>query len=152
MGRARRGITRREIDYDPLPSQKAFHECPARFKGFSGPVGSGKSQALCQEAITAHRTDPVAHFLCASIFRELGRPEAAVAALGKVLYLDQDFILAHYALGSLYRRLHRPREARRHLAVAVKLLSLMNQDQVVPGSDGMTGGRLLESVRAVMEG
>ena len=28
-----------------------FHQSSARFKGFSGPIGSGKSQALCQEAI-----------------------------------------------------------------------------------------------------
>jgi len=41
----------RRIEYDPLPSQKAFHELAQRFKGFSGPIGSGKSQALCQEAI-----------------------------------------------------------------------------------------------------
>ena len=41
----------RRITYDPLPSQKKFHELKARFKGFSGPIGSGKSQALCQEAI-----------------------------------------------------------------------------------------------------
>jgi hypothetical protein len=39
------------IVYDPLPSQKLFHASEARFKGFSGPIGSGKSQALCQEAI-----------------------------------------------------------------------------------------------------
>src|ERR1043166_1993669 len=39
------------IAYDPLPSQKRFHECDKRFKGFSGPIGSGKSQALCHEAI-----------------------------------------------------------------------------------------------------
>jgi Terminase large subunit, T4likevirus-type, N-terminal len=40
-----------EITYDPLPSQKKFHQSKARFKGFSGPIGSGKSQALCHEAI-----------------------------------------------------------------------------------------------------
>jgi hypothetical protein len=34
-----------------LPSQRKFHYSKARFKGFSGPIGSGKSQALCQEAI-----------------------------------------------------------------------------------------------------
>src|SRR5262249_41453484 len=28
-----------------------FHESEDRFKGFSGPVGSGRSQALCQESI-----------------------------------------------------------------------------------------------------
>ena len=45
------GIRIREIEYHPLPSQKRFHESAARFKGFSGPIGSGKSQALCQEAL-----------------------------------------------------------------------------------------------------
>ncbi len=41
----------RRIEYRALPSQKLFHELTSRFKGFSGPIGSGKSQALCQEAI-----------------------------------------------------------------------------------------------------
>ncbi len=41
----------REIKYAPLPSQARFHKSAARFKGFSGPIGSGKSQALCQEAL-----------------------------------------------------------------------------------------------------
>ncbi|HLH41383.1 MAG TPA: terminase family protein [Bryobacteraceae bacterium] len=40
-----------KIAYQPLPSQRRFHNSTARFKGFSGPIGSGKSQALCQEAI-----------------------------------------------------------------------------------------------------
>ncbi len=52
MGRAGDdGIRLREIEHGPLPSQKRFHDSAARFKGFSGPIGSGKSQALCQEAL-----------------------------------------------------------------------------------------------------
>ena len=44
--------TRRvRIEYKSLPSQRRFHASGARFKGFSGPVGSGKSMALCQEAV-----------------------------------------------------------------------------------------------------
>jgi hypothetical protein len=50
VGRTKR-ICHREIGYEPLAAQKAFHDSAARFKGFSGPIGSGKSQALCQEAI-----------------------------------------------------------------------------------------------------
>jgi hypothetical protein len=42
---------KRGIGYIALPSQQRFHDSPARFKGFSGPIGSGKSQALCQEAL-----------------------------------------------------------------------------------------------------
>jgi hypothetical protein len=49
MGRS--GTEERRIAYGPLESQRRFHESGARFKGFSGPIGSGKSQALCQEAI-----------------------------------------------------------------------------------------------------
>lgn len=37
--------------YDPLPSQSRFSELAKRLKGFSGPVGSGKSAALGFEAI-----------------------------------------------------------------------------------------------------
>ncbi len=52
MGRVdREGLCSRQIKYDPLTSQKRFHASTSRFKGFSGPIGSGKSQALCQEAI-----------------------------------------------------------------------------------------------------
>jgi len=49
--RERGRIVERRIRYDALPSQKRFHASRARFKGFSGPVGSGKSLALCHEAI-----------------------------------------------------------------------------------------------------
>jgi len=56
MGRIAR--VSRKIAYTPLPSQRRFHESTARFKGFSGPVGSGKSQALCQEAIRLAYVNP----------------------------------------------------------------------------------------------
>jgi hypothetical protein len=52
------GTRRRDIAYHPLPSQQRFHDSAARFKGFSGPIGSGKSQALCQEAIKLSYQNP----------------------------------------------------------------------------------------------
>ena len=52
------GIRLRGIEYSPLRSQKKFHESAARFKGFSGPIGSGKSQALCQEALKLSYLNP----------------------------------------------------------------------------------------------
>src|SRR5580698_7404828 len=52
------GFTERGITYQPLPSQKRFHELKSRFKGFSGPIGSGKSQALCHEAIRLTYLNP----------------------------------------------------------------------------------------------
>ncbi|MBC7927514.1 MAG: hypothetical protein H7039_17855 [Bryobacteraceae bacterium] len=52
MGRSdRRDVRQRRLAYKALPSQSRFHRSKARFKGYSGSIGSGKSQALCQEAI-----------------------------------------------------------------------------------------------------
>src|SRR5258705_3262436 len=58
MGGAGRDEIFRKIAYSPLPSQKAFHKSGARMKGFSGPIGSGKSQALCHEAIRLTYLNP----------------------------------------------------------------------------------------------
>src|SRR5689334_9281441 len=58
MGGIGSGIRTREIRYDALPSQKLFHEATTRYKGFSGPIGSGKSMALCQEAIRLSYLNP----------------------------------------------------------------------------------------------
>jgi len=58
VGRSSGQFRQRGIEYDPLPSQRQFHELRTRFKGFSGPIGSGKSQALCQEAIKLTYLNP----------------------------------------------------------------------------------------------
>jgi len=46
------------IEYNPLPSQDRFHQSTARFKGYSGSIGSGKSLALCQEALRLAYSNP----------------------------------------------------------------------------------------------
>jgi phage terminase large subunit len=58
MGGTGRDRIFRRIAYSPLPSQKLFHKSTARMKGFSGPIGSGKSQALCHEAIRLTYLNP----------------------------------------------------------------------------------------------
>lgn len=45
------GEFRREVVYVPLPSQARFHLLDQRFRGFSGPVGSGKTAAFAQQAL-----------------------------------------------------------------------------------------------------
>lgn len=45
--------------YQPLPSPRRFHaDIRNRYKGFSGPVGSGKSRALCYEALFLANMNP----------------------------------------------------------------------------------------------
>jgi PBSX family phage terminase large subunit len=45
--------------YEALPAQRSFHsDLGSRFKGYSGPVGSGKSHALVYEALFLSRLNP----------------------------------------------------------------------------------------------
>ena len=48
----------RKIAYSPLAVAATFHRSTARFKGFSGSIGSGKSAALCHEAIKLTYLNP----------------------------------------------------------------------------------------------
>jgi len=41
-----------------LPSQRRFFESKAKFKGFSGPIGSGKTYALCYQALMLATDSP----------------------------------------------------------------------------------------------
>jgi PBSX family phage terminase large subunit len=48
-----------EWKYDALPAQLAFHtDLVTPFKGYSGPIGSGKSYALVYEALLLSRLNP----------------------------------------------------------------------------------------------
>lgn len=63
---------RREVVYEPLPSQLKFHLLGTRFKGFSGPVGSGKTAALCHEALRlAYVNGPLLGLVGAPTYRML---------------------------------------------------------------------------------
>ena len=52
------GVLPWRAGYEPWDSQERFHALPARFKGFSGPVGSGKSAALVREALRLAMANP----------------------------------------------------------------------------------------------
>lgn len=46
------------LETGALGSQLQFHHSREKFKGFSGPVGSGKSRALCQEVVRQAYLNP----------------------------------------------------------------------------------------------
>ncbi len=102
----------------------------------------------CEAAIDADKCHPGLRYLQAVILEEQGSMAAALAALKRALYLDQDFVLAHFALGNLYRRLKKPHEAARHFAYAAQLLQAYQAEDILPESEGMPAGRLVEIIRA----
>lgn len=107
--------------------------------------------AVCDRAITADRLVAADHYLRGVILQEQGALEEAVAALKRALYLDPDFAVAHFALGHLFLRQNRRRDAARCFANARSLVRTFAPEAVLPESDGITAGRLLEILNSTEE-
>jgi len=103
----------------------------------------------CEKAIAAEKLNPAHHYLLSIIQHERGESEEAERALRHVLYLEPDFVLAHFALGNLCLAGGRYRKADQHLKNALALLQACPSDAVLPESDGLTVGRLIEVIASV---
>jgi chemotaxis protein methyltransferase CheR len=103
----------------------------------------------CREAIAADKLNPTHHYLLAAIQQEQGQGDDAAQSLARALYLDPDFVLAQYALGNLRQSQGRRRDAQRHFDNALASLRAHPPDEILPESDGLTAGRLMEIVESM---
>ena len=110
-----------------------------------------EARRLCDLAMAHDRLDPEAYLLVAAICQEQGETSVALDALRRTLYLAPDLAPAHFLLGSLLLRQGKRKQALRSMGTVVKLLSSRPRDEVVPGGDGLTAGRLVETARAYLE-
>jgi len=103
----------------------------------------------CERWIAADKLDPAAHYLRSVILLERGDAEQARSSLQRTLYLRPDFVLAHFALGNLARSRGKTGEADKHFANALHLLGRYQPNDLLPESDGLTAGRLTETITAM---
>lgn len=105
----------------------------------------------CERWIAADKLDTAGHYLRAIILLEQGDPEQARASLQRALYLDHDFVPAHFALGNLARSREKFGEADKHFANALNLLRRYQSDDLLPATDGLTAGRLTETITSIID-
>jgi chemotaxis protein methyltransferase CheR len=110
----------------------------------------GDALEWCKKAVAADKLNPGWCYLLATILQEQGKVEEAVTILRRALYLDQNFVLAHFALGNLTRRQGKLKESQRHFDNALSLLSAVRQENILPESEGITAGRLIEIIRSTI--
>ncbi|TAN09622.1 MAG: chemotaxis protein CheR [Chitinophagaceae bacterium] len=103
----------------------------------------------CERWIAADKVAPAAHYLHAMVVLEQGDAQRARASLQRTVYLDHDFVLAHFALGNLARRCGKSAEAARHFSNAQHLLRACRADDPLPEADGLTAGRLAETLASL---
>ena len=106
--------------------------------------------AWSERWIASDRIDAAAHYIHAMILQEMGEHEEARNSLQRTVYLQPDFALAHFALGNLARAGTRTAQANKHFANALHLLHGYPPDALLPESDGMTAGRLVEIIATLL--
>jgi chemotaxis protein methyltransferase CheR len=103
----------------------------------------------CDRWIAADKMDAAGHYLRAVVLLEHGHPDEARGSLQRALYLEPNFVLAHFALGSLARSRDKRDEADKHFVNTLELLGRLQPHDVLPESDGLTAGRLTETITAM---
>jgi chemotaxis protein methyltransferase CheR len=105
----------------------------------------------CEKAIAADTLNPALHYLHGTILQEQGILDRAMMSMRRVLYINQNFVLAHFALGNLNLRQGKVIESKKHFENALSLLNAHSQEDVLPESEGMTVGRLMEVIKGIGE-
>lgn len=110
-----------------------------------------EAKEWCMQAIKAEKLLPGHYYLHATICQEQGLLEESINSLKKALYLDQDFVLAHFALGNLTQKQGRFDESKKYFKNALSILLSMNPEEVLPYSEGIQAGSLLEVVQSMIK-
>jgi chemotaxis protein methyltransferase CheR len=106
------------------------------------------AETWCARSIAADPMNASCRYLMALIRIEQERPDDAVSALRKALYLEPDFVVAHITLANLYRKKGNRGESERLLRNALVVLQNCHPDAELPEAEGMTPGSLVEMIRA----
>lgn len=113
-------------------------------------LGDMVQARLC--CLSAIERDPLlvdAYYTLALIHQETGEIEDAFANLRKTLYIEKNYVLANFAMANLLEQQGRQRYAVKYRATAARQVAKLPVDLPVPGSDGLTGGRLMAMLRAM---
>ena len=87
------------------------------------------------------------YHLYAMVLMEMDDVENAAASLKKAIYLSPGHLMANYMLGNIEQRQGRQPQARKLFRQVAKMLDHMEDDELVPGSEGMTAGRMRQLVK-----
>lgn len=104
------------------------------------------AERWCKRAAELDRLAIEAYYIVALVYQHQNRLVEAIDAMKKVVYIDRNSILGHFGLADLYHRSGQNVPALKSLDNARRLLDAHAVDELIPGSGGITVGRLRETV------
>lgn len=110
-----------------------------------------KALQACATGMTLDPTEKHVYLIQGIVLNEQDRPEEAVAALRKAIYLDHQFLEAHYQLGLLLLRTGQAAAGRKSLHNALQLAALGDPERELHNAVGMTYRRFADILRNEIE-
>jgi len=133
---------------DCLLHDKKNHKAMALLaKACSNQGKFSKAIEWCEKEIAINKFNPGCYYLLALIFQEQGEIEEAISSLNRSIYLDHDYVLAYYALGNIILRQGNIKKAAKYFDNALSILNTYKEDDILPDSDGVSAGRLIEIIK-----
>ena len=108
-----------------------------------------EAEELCDKALQLDKLDPGLNYLLATIKQEQGDDKKVIFMLNRALYLDPNFILAHFLLGTQHLKAGNHSSGKKHFRNAVKCLSKLDPDEILPESDGLTAKSFNEILTSI---
>ncbi len=105
-----------------------------------------EAEAWCYRAISLDKLSLKAYYTLSLVLQHEGRLADAIEQMKKVVYLDRLYVLGHYGLANMYHESKQIPQALKSLDNALRLLLALPAEQVVPGSQGITVGRLRDAI------
>src|SRR5665648_13549 len=107
--------------------------------------------SACESMIKTNKLDLENYYLYANILQEQNRVPEAIAAFKRVLYLDQNYVLAHFSLGNLEFRSGNPVSAKKHFKIVLQLLNGYSTEDILIEPEMLTAGRLNEIITSILQ-
>jgi chemotaxis protein methyltransferase CheR len=100
----------------------------------------------CRRAIDMDKLTIDAYYTLALVLQHQGKLDQAIEVMKRVVYIDHTHILGHYGLANLLKDCGLMPQAQKSLDNALHLVRDLPPDQIIPGSNGITAGRLRDAI------
>ncbi|MCK9203562.1 MAG: hypothetical protein M0P58_03875 [Bacteroidales bacterium] len=89
------------------------------------------------------------YYLYANILLEKLEITKAEQSVKKALFLNPHHLLSHFLMGNISMQLDKKQVALKHFRNVLELLGQYKEDEIIPGSDGLTAGRIRDIVTSL---
>jgi len=128
------------------PSRPYARACALLGRAYANLGCWPEAEHWCRQALHCDKLALEAYYTLALVLQHQGRLDQAIEAMKKVIYIDRNDVLGHFGLANLYHLTGQWQRAQKSLDNARRLLEGRAAEELIPGSGGITIGRLREAI------